>query len=215
MRVAVLGATGRTGRAFTAAALAAGHEIVAYARRPEAVIRADGVRVFGGPLDDGEAMTAALAGCAAVVVTLGPKITRAGEPVMRTAMPAVIQACRAAGVPRVVVLSALGVGETLSATRFPYRLAVRTVLTVPFHDHVVGEGLLVGSGLDWTTIHPGLLGDGAATPDPLVVDAASGTMTPGRPRTERADVAAVMLRILDDPATFGKRLLVLSTPQAS
>ncbi|MDR2999492.1 MAG: SDR family oxidoreductase [Microbacterium sp.] len=214
MRIAVLGATGRTGRAFLTA-LSAGHEIVAYARRPDAVVRSDGVHVVGGELDDLEAMTAALTGCDAVVVTLGVKVMRPTAPVLRTAMPTVIAACRAAGVRRVIVLSALGAGETLAAARLPYRLIVRTALIAPFRDHVAGESLLVGSGLDWTTIHPGLLGDGPATADPLVVDAGAAGAMPGWPHTERADVAAVMLRVMDDSATFGRRLLVLSAPQAS
>ncbi|MFC4138707.1 MULTISPECIES: NAD(P)-dependent oxidoreductase [unclassified Microbacterium] len=215
MRIAVLGATGRTGRAVISAAVAAGHEVVAYVRRPEAVIRADGVRPVGGEVDDVDTMAAALIGCDAVVVTLGTTVTRPTAPVMWTAIPTVIDACQVAGVARVIVLSALGVGETLAAVRFPYRLVVRTALIAPFRDHVAGESLLVGSGLEWTTIHPGLLGDGAATADPLVVDAASRRAMPGWPRTERADVAAVMLRIIDDPETFGRRLVVLSEPQAA
>ncbi|MFE6997881.1 NAD(P)-dependent oxidoreductase [Microbacterium sp. NPDC057659] len=215
MRIAVLGATGRTGRAVASAALAAGYEIVAYARRPEAVVRSDGVHAVAGELDDLGAMTAALAGCDAVIVALGVKATHPNAPVMRTAMRTAISACRAAGVRRIIVLSALGVGETLASTRFPYRLVVRTALIAPFRDHVAGESLLVGSGLEWTTIHPGLLGDGPATAHPLVADGAAGRPAPRWPHTERADVAAVMLRVIDDPATFGRRLLVLSVPQAS
>ncbi|REJ08514.1 NAD(P)-dependent oxidoreductase [Microbacterium bovistercoris] len=215
MRIAVLGATGRTGRAVVSAALDAGHEIVAYVRRPEAVVRADGVRAVGGALDDVDAMAAALTDCDAVAVALGTTVTRPMAPVLRTAMPAVIEACRVAGVRRVIVLSALGVGETLISVRFPYRLVVRTALLAPFHDHVAGEGLLAGSGLEWTTIHPGLLGDGAATTDPVVVDAATRRAMPGWPRTERADVAAVMLRVIDDGKTFGRRLIVLSGSHAS
>ena len=37
MRISVLGATGRTGRQIVEQALQAGHEVVAFARKPEAL----------------------------------------------------------------------------------------------------------------------------------------------------------------------------------
>ncbi|KHL18907.1 putative NADH-flavin reductase [Mumia flava] len=216
MRIALLGATGRTGRNVTEQARAAGHHVVAYVRRPEALAPGAGLTVVGGQLDDREALTAAFAGCDAVVLTLGPsRITNASKPLMQVAVPAAIEAARATGVSRIVVLSALGVGETFANTRYPYRFGCRTFLAGNFREHTAGESALVGSGLDWTTVHPGPLSDGERTPFPTVVDAATGYRMPGAPRTTRADVAATILGALEDPTTFGKQLLVTSARQAS
>ncbi len=213
MRIALVGATSRTGAEVIDQALAAGHEIVAYARRPEAVPTRAGVTTVGGQLDDADTMTAALQGCDAVVVTLGPKVSQPNAPIMVTAMPTVIKAAKAAGVDRVVVLSALGAGETFANTRYPYRFGCRTFLAGNFRDHVAGESQLVGTGLNWTTVHPGPLSDGARTAKPLVAPATSGRRMPGSPRTTRADVAATILRVLDDPSTYGKQMLLTSAVQ--
>lgn len=214
MRIAHLGATGRTGSEFLQLALAGGHEIVAYVRRPEALDPRPGLTVVGGQLDDVETMKAALAGCDAVVTTLGPALTELRAPIMQTAIPAVIAAARSAGVTRVVVLSALGAGATYANTRYPYRFGCRTLLAGPFRDHVAGESQLEGTGLQWTTVHPGPLFNGPRTANPLIVDAASGRRMPGAPRTMRADVAAAMLGMLEDSRTFGKRMVMTSAVQA-
>lgn len=215
MRIAVLGATGRTGGEVVRQALDAGHEVVAYVRRPEAVTSARGLTVVGGQLADTEALARAIAGCDALVMTLGPKVSQRNAPLMQIAVPAAIEAAQRAGLKRVVVLSALGAGNTIANTRFPYRFGASTFLRGNFTDHVAGESQLEGSGLDWTTVHPGPLFDGARTAHPTVVDAASGKKMSGTPRTMRADVAAVILDILDDTSTYGRQMLMASSPQAA
>jgi uncharacterized protein YbjT (DUF2867 family) len=166
MRIAVVGATGRTGRELVRQALAGGHEVVAYVRRPEAMTPMPGLTVAGGQLDDEATLADALGGCDAVAVALGNPIARASAPLMQIAVPTVIVAAKHAGVQRIVVLSALGVGATLANTRYPYRFGCRTFLAGNFKDHHAGESSLKGSGLDWTTIHPGPLSDGPRTPHP-------------------------------------------------
>lgn len=213
MRIAVIGATGRTGREFVDQALDAGHEITAFVRRPEAVPPRKGVTVVGGQLTEVDALTDALKGCDAVVITLGPKISDRNKPLMQTAVPAAVTAAKKAGVSRIIVLSALGAGSTLENTRYPYKLGARTFLAGNFRDHVAGESKLEDSGLNWTTIHPGPLFDKPRTPKPLLVDAATGRKLPGSPRTYRADVAAAMLKVLVDARTYGKKMLLTSAVQ--
>lgn len=215
MRIAVLGATGRTGSEFVTQALAAGHEVVAYVRRPDAMDTQSNLTVVGGQLDDAATLTEALRGCDAVVLTLGPKVTESSKPLMQIAVPTVIDAAESAGVQRIIVMSALGVGDTFANTRYPYRLGCRTFLAGNFRGHKTGEDQLVDSGLDWTTVHPGPLADGPGTPNPLIVDASTGYQMPRAPRTKRADVAAAILRMLDDPTTVGKQMLMTSATQVA
>lgn len=215
MRIAVLGATGKTGNEVLTQALAAGHSVVAYVRRPDAVTPTAGLTVVGGQLDDVDAMTAAIDGCDVIVVTLGPKVQDRNQPLLSLAVPATIEAATKAGVKRIVVLSALGVGATYANTRYPYRLGARTFLKGNFIDHDTGESKLVDSGLHWTTVHPGPLFNGAPTPHPTVLDAATGIKMSGTPRTMRADVAAAIIGMLDDPTTYGKQILITSVQQKS
>jgi uncharacterized protein YbjT (DUF2867 family) len=215
MKIAVLGATGRTGSEFVKQALTAGHDVVAYVRRPEAITPTAHLTAAGGQLDDIGTLSGALNGCDAVVVALGPKISDSHAPIMQTAIPSVIAAARQVGLCRVVVLSALGVGNTFENTRFPYRFGCRTFLAGNFRDHKAGEDQLIDSGLDWTTVHPGPLSDAARTPHPLIADAAHAPTWPRAPRTTRADVAALMLSAINDPATYGKQMLVTSAKQTA
>jgi uncharacterized protein YbjT (DUF2867 family) len=74
MRVTILGATGRVGKAATAAAVAAGHEVTILSRRSDPGIV--GVTVVVGALDDPTAVRAALAGAGGVGRGRTPRRTR-------------------------------------------------------------------------------------------------------------------------------------------
>jgi uncharacterized protein YbjT (DUF2867 family) len=215
MKILVIGATGRTGSEFVKQAASAGHQVVAYVRRPEAITPSSHVTAVNGQLDDSKKLSRAAFGCDAIVVTLGPKVSQRNAKLMAMAIPMIIKAAKSAQIKRVIVLSALGAGRTIANTRYPYKLGADTFLKGNFADHEAGESVLRASGLDWTTLHPGPLMNAAQTISPLVRDAATGIKLPGQPRTNRADVAAVMLRILNDNSTFGKQLVMTSAQQES
>ena len=68
-----------------------------------------------------------------------------------------------AGVKRLVVLSALGVGESRPLLNPIVRaLMVGFLLKVPFEDHERQEAQVRASGLDWVVARPGRLTNGAA-----------------------------------------------------
>ena len=71
MKIAVLGATGRTGRPLVATLLDRGHEVTALVRDPSKVA-GSGITVVAGSSTDPDAMTALVAGADAVVSALGP-----------------------------------------------------------------------------------------------------------------------------------------------
>ncbi len=211
MKIMIIGATGRTGTEVMNQALEAGHEVIAYVRRPEALQPRKKLKIVGGQLTDQELMRKTASGCDAIVATLGPKISDRNAKLMTTAVPEIISAAKKANVDRIVILSALGVGETLKNTRYPYRMGAKTFLKGNFTDHSNGESQLNHSGLKWTTIHPGPLFDGEKTDHPVIQDASTGYKMPRAPRTYRADVAYVILKVLKSPSTYGKQLLVTST----
>lgn len=82
MKLTVFGSTGDAGRRVIDKALAAGHEVVAYARNPNK-LDTDHQRlsVIAGELDDAEAIDRAVHGADAVISLLGPRPSSKGTPI--------------------------------------------------------------------------------------------------------------------------------------
>ena len=111
MKVFVTGGSGFVGRNLVAMLVARGDTVVALARSPQAAatVRALGAEVAGGDLDDGPTMRAGMAG-AAVVIHCAAKVEDWGDPaefhrINVAGTQRVMDAARAAGVPRVVHVS--------------------------------------------------------------------------------------------------------------
>ncbi|WP_060905478.1 NAD(P)-dependent oxidoreductase [Streptomyces scabiei] len=111
MKIAVLGATGQTGRLVIARALERGHDVIALARRPEQVqAPASGnLRVVRADVTDPGSVTAAVEGADVVVSALG--ITKKQDPAI------LIEGARqiVSAAPRVIWLTSLGMGATEGA----------------------------------------------------------------------------------------------------
>ena len=210
MKLCIFGATGRTGEELILQSLEKKYSVIAYVRHPDKLTHRDQITVVTGELNDIDKMTSAMKGCDAVLVALGNPVSNSSGKLFALAIPNIIEAMDKAGVKRLISLSALGVGATYENTRYPYRMGAKGFLKGNFADHEAGEKQLPSSDLDWTTIHPGPLFNGERSEVPLVRDAASGYKMPGAPRTNRADVAKVMLQIIDDPQTYMKQLIMCS-----
>lgn len=203
MRIAVFGAAGRTGREVVEAALAAGHQVIAVVRDPDAAgpWPAD-VRVVAADVHDQASVTVAVRGADAVVSTLGGR-PRQPTTVHSHGATTIGTAMREAGIDRFVCLSA-GALDLGPHVPLGQRLVSRAVVRVFFRDSYADmarmEAQLRTSDLRWTAVRvPGLTskpatGNYRAAPAPLP-----------RPSTiPRADLAAYLLSILDDVATVGQ-----------
>lgn len=112
---AIMGATGQTGGAALAAALAAGHAVKAIVREPSraAALAEKDATLAKADLDDVEALATAFAGAEAAYV-LNP-VPHAAADVFAAAAKngaAIAEAIRRAGVPHVVALSSSGAHRT-------------------------------------------------------------------------------------------------------
>ena len=212
MRLVVLGPTGRTGRLLVEGALERGHEVVAYARRPEAVTERPGLVVVGGQLSDAPTLRSAVTGADAVLCAIGPRRVRdlIGPDLMRRTLGAISGAMVAEGVRRLVLLSAFGVGDTIRPASAVQRLAFATAVRSLYRDKVLAEQRLAGADLDVTTVYPVMLTNGAARDDDVVRDLTRVRRVRGMPRVSRATVARAMLDAVEVPATIGQRLVVSS-----
>ena len=104
----------------------------------------------------------------------------------------IVAAMQSAGVRRLVVVSAFGVGETRPQLPFAFWLFYRTVLREQMADKERQEVLVKSSGLDWTLVQPVALTDRPATHAWL---ADTGGVI-RRSEVSRADLAAFLLSLL-------------------
>ncbi|MBO1902227.1 SDR family oxidoreductase [Leucobacter weissii] len=210
MRIVVLGATGNVGSRFIPRAVQAGHEVVAYARRPEAVRAGHGVTAVRGAAEDADALAAAARGADALLVTITGS-TRDATFMQRT-LPKVIDAAKRAGVDRIVLVSAFGAGDTAEKASVLARLIYRTVLRRFFGDKAASDRLLQTSGLDWTIVYPVNLRDAAALRGAAVEPLNEVAAVPGLPTLPFDDVADALVGIVADSGAVGERLLI-TTPE--
>jgi hypothetical protein len=113
-------------------------------------------------------------------------------------------------VRRLVLLSAFGVGSTVSAASPLAKVAFGTAMRSVYRDKAVAESRLPTSGVDVTTVYPVVLTNGSADDTAVVRDAATVHRVSGLPRVSRATVATAMLDAVEDAGSVGKRLLVSS-----
>jgi putative NADH-flavin reductase len=206
-RILVLGATGATGRELMTQAVNAGLEVTAFVRDPSklpqlprsvSIVRGDIMR-------DSSALTDAMESQHAVISTLGVGPSFKSGGLIAHAAPTIVDTMQRADVHRLVFTSAFGVGPTWTDTPRIPRVFMRTLLRDVYADKAAGENAILASMLDWTIVHPASL-----TNKPRTDRVRIGEHLPltGFPTVSRADVAAVMLRLVDDPGAIRKTILV-------
>jgi putative NADH-flavin reductase len=210
MKLLVLGATGRTGGELLAQALTQGHQLTALARDPSRLsVRGERVHSIAGSATDSATTQAALEGQDAVLCALGPRSPTAllTFDLMRATVKALIPAMQAQRVDRIVMLSALGAGESAGHAPAAFRLMFRTLFRQVGKDKAVAEAMLRDSELDWTIVYPPSLTNGARTGNYRHGPALE---VRGMPRISRADVAEFMLAQLTDHSYSHKPAIISS-----
>lgn len=221
MKLTIFAATGGIGRHLLDQALAAGHDVTVVVRNPRAlpaevrVATAD--LAAAGPAD----LEPAVAGADAVLSGLGPR-SRADAGVASRGTLAIVQAMQATGVRRVVAVSAAPVATVASpgrpdpprhdpgdglVTRHLMMPLLRSALREVYADLALMEDALRDSGLDWTVVRPPRLTD---RPPTGAYRTAIGRNLRRGFLVPRADVAHLMLAVLDQPGTVGQAIGIAS-----
>ncbi|MGE5603262.1 MAG: NAD(P)-dependent oxidoreductase [Nitrososphaerales archaeon] len=188
----VFGATGGTGRQVVRLALEQGHAVTAFARRPAATTdRHANLAVFAGDVLDPAALSAAVAGHEVVISALG---TREGDDwILPQATAHICAAMWQHAVPRLVCVTAMGVGESRSQLGQTFAwLAVD--LRESLAEKEAQEQVARASGLDWIIVRPGALTDGPRTGAYRCVTVPAVALP--RALISRADVADFILQHL-------------------
>jgi putative NADH-flavin reductase len=186
-----------------ALALERGHDITALVRTPSRLrVTHPRLTVVTGDVLQPASLDAAVRGQDAVLSALGHKRWLYPTRILSAGTQNVIEAMRRHGVRRLIVETALGIGETWWQMGLYYTLFVRLfILPFYFFDKSRQEALVRRSGLDWTLVRPGALNNGPRR----------GVIRQG-PRVghwlwtvgiSRGDVAAFMLDQVTDPRYVG------------
>ncbi|HEX5748824.1 MAG TPA: SDR family oxidoreductase [Archangium sp.] len=189
MRITVFGATGATGRELLAAALASGHTVRAFARRPEALAGLPGIEVVSGELREPAQVGRAISGADAVLSALGTGRDLSPTTVMSEGTASIIAAMRAEGVSRLLAITSGMVTPTGTEPLF-FRFIGRHLLRHVHADHLRLEEHVKASGLDWTLVRPPRLLDGPARGGYRLARDAG---VPGGSEITRADLARFMV----------------------
>jgi putative NADH-flavin reductase len=204
MRLTVFGATGGIGTEVVKQALARAHQVTAVVRDPArlAVPPAASLTVIAADVMDSAAIKPALDGADAVASALGPR--RNGPPnILTNSMRAILSAMDAAGVRRLIAVSASGFfteeGEG-PLTRHVAKPLLRAILSSRVPDARRFEQLITRSATDWTIIRPAQLTNTPRRPYKTAIDRYVG------PRIARADVADAILNALSDEQTTHHRV---------
>jgi putative NADH-flavin reductase len=187
VKVAVFGATGRTGRLIVREALARGIEVSALARSPEKLddLAAMGLSIVGGDACDAEAVSSTLEGTDAALSALGAT-SRDDPSELSETTRVLVGAMETNGPKRIVaVLSAMALMKKVK----------------PEWEAIAGEHRcnlegLRGSGLEWIAVCPSGLTDDPATGS---IQAAVGKRAPEW-TISREDLARFVLDQADSDA---------------
>jgi putative NADH-flavin reductase len=213
MKLTIVAATGRIGGHVLQQALAAGHDVTGVVRDPRRL-----------PLDvlavetdlaapEPAALEFAVEGADAVLSCLGPR-SMADVGIASRGTGAIVRAMQATAARRIVVVSAAPVGSVPSPgrpnppkhdpgdgffMRHLFSPAVKAAFREHYADLALMEDILRDSGLDWTVVRPPRLTDKRLTG---AYRTAYGQNLRGGFLVARADVAHLMLRVLEQPETI-------------
>ncbi|MFI6833871.1 NAD(P)-dependent oxidoreductase [Kribbella sp. NPDC050241] len=204
MRITVFGATGGIGGHVVRQALDAGHKVTAVVRQSSPFelehSSLEVVRVPG--LDEAGPLRDAVDGSEAVISGVGPRGRKSGA-VASSSTRSMLAAMAAAQVRRFVAVSAAPLGPMPPDESFLNRRVVHPMINAfaadVYADLRVMEADIMSSGTDWTLVRPPKLNNKPLTGTYRTV--VGGSVTRGY-FISRADVAHLMLAVLDDPTTL-------------
>ncbi|MDE9367025.1 NAD(P)H-binding protein [Luteipulveratus sp. YIM 133132] len=213
MRITVFGASSPTGRHLTDQALAAGHDLVAVSRRPDAIAVRPGLTTAQADIADPDAVADAVEGADAVVSILGVPFSRQPISVYSQGVTTIAAAMHRHGIKRLVAVSSnVQKPGYRPAGAFFFNnvlepLVIRRLGRTLYDDMHRMEAILSASDLHWTAVRSSGLFD-ADGPTSYEIDGADGMFT------ARTDLAAALLSAVTDDGTIGRAVSVTTTDPA-
>jgi len=192
MKIAIFGASGRTGILTVYQALDKGHQVTAFARNPTSVtIQHKNFRVIQGDILDYEKVKQAVEGQESVISALGVE-SRKPTTVLSEGTQNILRAMEELNVPRFICMSSAGILGDDAGFLFG-KIIMPLFLREVFKDKVRQMEVIQKSKVEWVIIRPTGLTDAPKT--------GKYKITAGPPlswKIPRADVADFMLKLTTD-----------------
>ena len=204
MKLVLFGANGKSGLEIVKQSLAKGDLVTAFVRDPSKLeMQHDNLKVITGDIFDLPSVSQAIQGQDAVVCALGSSELKKTT-IRAEGTKNIIQGMKENKVKRLVIISAMGVGDSWDTLSGFNKFFFATLLKSAREDHEAQEAAVKESGLDWTIIRPSGLVD---TPRTGVYD--FGENIPAKTsKIARTDVADLILKELELNTNIGKALTI-------
>jgi len=198
MKIAVFGASGKTGILIIYQALNQGHEVTAFARVPSKVpIQHKNLRVIEGDIMEADKVKLVVEGQDAVLCALGVNMNKPNT-VLSDGTKNILDAMKLSGVKRFICMSSAGILGNDSGFWFG-KVFMPLFLRHVFADKRRQARIIQESSADWVILRPTMLTDSPRTNSYKVnLDIPASRSIP------RADVADFMLKLLNDTQYDGK-----------
>lgn len=210
MQVTVFGAAGKTGRQVVEQGTARGHSITAFVHSAEDFEDAQhlsNLKVVEGDVQDFAAVTSAIADGGAVIDCIGGSTPYKQTGLEQMAAANILNAMQQKRAEPLVVISAVGVGESKEQATFVYEhLLMPTFLRGAMKDKAEMEQEVQASTVSFVIVRPPALSDDTATGKYAVVpdDQTAEGIT-------RTDLASFLLDQLTDESHRGKAVTVANS----
>ncbi len=212
MKVLVFGANGKTGEKVVEAALRKGHHVTVFVR-DAGKIGADStlmdrrVDIATGDATNPTDVRKAMLGQEAVIDAIGGASPYKDTELERSAVHAILGCMEEAGVKRLVVVSMMGIGDSVEEAPFWYRrLMMPTFLRGATKDKTAMEEEVKAHGVEFVIARPPLLTDGEATGSVKVIEQGETGH-----KITRADLAEWMVAQLGSDAFVGQAVTVVNS----
>lgn len=198
MKIVIFGANGKTGTLLTEQALAKGHQVTAYVRRPGSLVQEDpNLKFVIGNLNDTGKLEEAIKGADACISVLGGSSLTKHSAEITAGIQQIITLMEKEGVQRFIYLSSMGAGESRYIMRPLIRFFIADLmLRVPLADHTINEQRIATSNLEWTLVRPAGLTNGPKTG--RLKHGKDIKVLKGNPQISRANVATFLITQLTD-----------------
>jgi len=203
MKVTIFGATGGTGAEVVKQALERGHTVTAFVRNPGALAEQDRFQIVTGDIHNPADVEQAIRDQDAVICALGARDLK--KTMIRSeGTRSIIDAMKKNNIRRLIVVSAMGVGESWDSLSLVNKAFFAILLKSTREDHEAQEAAVKASGLDWTIIRP----SGLVNTPGTGVYSVGENIHAKTSQISRADVADLILNNLEAQALVQKAVTI-------
>lgn len=163
--IAVIGATGSTGKEVVRLALDTIDKVTVIVRNPDSVQQKENLTIVKGDVTNIESFKTAFQNVDAVISCFGPANGRKAGNIMSVGVKNIVCACEESGVNRFVFMSGILQADDSELTFFN-RLGVRFIRLFykeAYKDKIIAENIIQNCSLDWVIVRAVGLSDSEPT----------------------------------------------------